>query len=552
MAKTRTTDPLAGITTLRTPQTEKAKPNQVKNAAGGFVFKVGAEEALLRFLILGTTGGTYYQGEQELTKENAARVIEFAQNDGVRLVEILVDVSVNNRAPKQNPTIFALAVAASVSDEAGRKAAFDAMPAVLRTGTHFMMFHKYVQQFRGWGMGLRKAGQRWLDSKSVDQLAYQMVKYRSREGFTQRDLLRLIHPKTADATRNGLYKWVTSGEINEGVPMLVNAFTMAQGTSDVKTWVDLVHSYGLSWEMLPDAALKERAVWDALLDKGMPMTALLRQLPRLTNLGVVAGPLSKGSRSAEIAAQLTNPEYLQKARVHPYNVLVAQRTYAAGRSFRGSNTWTPDTMIVDALDSAFYASFGNVEPANKRTMIGLDVSGSMGSPVMDGPLTAREGSAAMSLITAATEPWTETYGFTGGSGGWGYGQARNRGKDYGSFYKLGISPKMRLDSVISKISNLPFGTTDVALPMTEALRQGLEVDTFLVITDNETYGGKSHVFQALEKYRNKTGINSRLIVVGMTATECSVIDPEDVGSLGVVGMDSAAPTLISNFSAGKF
>lgn len=39
----------------------------------------------------------------------------------------------------------------------------------------------------------------------------------------------------------------------------------------------------------------------------------------------------------------------------------------------------PSRQVVDALDAAFYASFGTVEPAGKSTMLALDVSGSMGA-----------------------------------------------------------------------------------------------------------------------------------------------------------------------------
>ena len=536
------TDPLTMINPRRTPQTVQADPRQEKNHAGGYTFTVTPEERLRRFLILGTTGGTYYQGEPELTRENATAVIEFAADDPVRLVEILTEISVAGRAPKQNPTIFALAIAAASPSEAGRKAAFDALPAVLRTGTHLALFVKYVKQFRGWGTGLMKAGRRWYDAKSVDQLAYQVVKYRQREGFTQRDLLRLIHPRTHDEARNSLYRWVTQGNVSDRLPDIVQGYLAAQDASDVPTWVKLIDVYGLSWEMLPDAALTDPAVWMALVDQGMPMTALIRQLPRLTRLEVIGNPLRRGDRTEKVVEQLTGADRLAKARIHPFNVLVAQRTYAGGRSFRGSSTWSPARPIVDALDRAFYASYGNVVPAGKRTLIGLDVSGSMTAQIADSPLSARDASAAMSLITAATEPATATYAFTSDGGGWYSGKT--------AFTELAISPRQRLDDVIRTVSNLPFGGTDCALPMIKALKLGLEVDTFLVITDNETWHGNVHPHQALAEYRRKTGIPARLVVWGMTATNVTIADPTDPGMLDLVGVDSAAPQLLADFSRG--
>jgi 60 kDa SS-A/Ro ribonucleoprotein len=90
----------------------------------------------------------------------------------------------------------------------------------------------------------------------------------------------------------------------------------------------------------------------------MPQTALMRQLPRLTRLGV----LDRGTRRT-VVVQLADADRLRKARVHPVNVLVALRTYASGRSARGDGEWSPDRTVVDALDAAFYAAFGAVEPA---------------------------------------------------------------------------------------------------------------------------------------------------------------------------------------------
>ncbi|MGW4124696.1 TROVE domain-containing protein [Nocardia sp. NPDC004711] len=111
--------------------------------------------------------------------------------------------------------------------------------------------------------------------------------------------------------------------------------------------------------MLPDEALNDPHGWEALRHNGMPQTALMRQLPRLTRLGLLS-PL--GSHANEVAARLANPERMRNARVHPVNVLVAQRTYASGRSARGEGTWEPSRPIVDALDGAFYAAFEAVEP----------------------------------------------------------------------------------------------------------------------------------------------------------------------------------------------
>ena len=92
--------------------------------------------------------------------------------------------------------------------------------------------------------------------------------------------------------------------------------------------------------------------------------------------------------------------------------------------------------------------------------------------------------------------------------------------------------------------------TDCAAAMVYAQRAKWPVEAFQVYTDNETWAGSSHPHQALRAYRESTGIPARMVVVGMTATGCSIADPSDPGMLDVAGFDSAVPQLVSDFSRG--
>lgn len=522
-------DPLTTINTRATPQHTPADERQVRNSAGGYGFALTDDARVARFLTLGTDGGTYYTSAADLTADNAEVVLRAARERGTWLVGQVVAISTAGRAPRQNPAIFALAAAAALADDAGRTAALDALGTVCRTGTHLYLFARYVEQFRGWGRGLRRAVARWYTDRPVDDVAYQAVKYRQREGWSHRDLLRLAHPATDEPSRRDLFAWIVSGAVGEAAPALVGAFDAAQRATTVAEWLPLVAEHPLSWEMLPDAALVEPDVWAALVEKGLPQTALMRQLPRLTRLGV----LDDRARRSAVAAQLADPARLTRARVHPVNVLVAQRTYASGRGVRGSGEWAPVREIVDALDAAFYAAFGAVEPAGKRTLLALDVSGSMSWSAAGLAVTCRDASAALALVTMATEPATEVVGFTTG------------------LTPLAISPRQRLDDVIRTISDLPFGGTDCAQPMLWAEAAGKEFDTFVVYTDNETWAGDIHPHQALVRYRQRTGIGARLVVAGLSSAGFSIADPDDAGMLDVAGFDAAVPNLIADFSAGR-
>ncbi len=541
-------DSYATVSTKATPQSKKASPKQVKNKAGGYVFKVSDETRLHRFLTIGSEGGTYYSSAAELTAENADLVINMARsgfdNKGKYLVDQIVEISVAGRAPKQNPAIFALAVAAGEGDEATRQYALLKLGVVCRTGTHLFMFLKYVQNFRGWGRALKRAVAEWYDSKPVEKLAYQALKYRSRESWTHRDVLRKAHP----GKHPGLYSFITGKATEMGtLPPLVQDFQDAQyaltrmpaGVTVDKHWVDIIkRGNGLSWEMLPDDALKEARVWEALLQQGMPLGALLRQLPRLTRLGLTTGATGK-----LIAAQLTDPERIKRARIHPVNVLIATKTYAAGKG-KGSSTWTPTGKIIDALNDMFYLAYGAVEPAGKRTLLALDCSASMGSFAGGTPITCFEAEVALSLVVMNTEPDYEIVGFSAGSGrsrGWGMGSGISR---------LPITPRQRLDDAVNNAKQFNWGGTDCALPMIWATENRIEVDTFITMTDNETWAGSIHPHQALEKYRQKMGIDARMVVVAFTGTLNTIADPDDSRELDVSGFDSAVPNLITDFSRG--
>src|ERR687896_2576974 len=418
--------------------------DQVPNSAGGFAWAVGDWTRLRRFLILGSEGGTYYASEWTLTRENAQAVEACVREDGPRAVAEIVQVSVAGRAPKNDPALYALALAAGLGEVETRRAALEALPQVARTGTHLFQFALFVEGFRGWGRSLRRAVGCWYAAQPVDGLAYQAVKYRQRAGVTHRDLLRLAHPARRVGAGNPaldvsdeharLFEWIVRGGETDGLPRLVEGFARAQEAATAREAAALVREYRLPREALQPEHLTSPEVWDVLLDD-MPMTALVRNLATMTRVGVLA-PGSAGT--AKAVAQLGAAERIRRARVHPIAVLAALRTYASGRGARGRGEWKPVREIVDALDAAFYTAFGNVEPAGTRLLLALDVSGSMLSGRVAGVpgLTPRDASAALALVTAATEAQYEIVGF------------------FARLKPLAISPRQRLDDAVKAVSNL--------------------------------------------------------------------------------------------------
>lgn len=525
--------------------------DQVKNNAGGYVYQLDEWKVLDRFLIIGCENNTYYSTKESLTLKNAQNVLDLIKKDGHRVVDKVVEISDAGRAAKNNTAIFVLAMVASFGNESSKSYALSKLDKVARTATHLFQFVDDANKMRGWGRGLRSAVGKWYTEKDLGSLVYQLIKYKNREGWTHKDVVAMAHakPKTAEQAYifRTLFKGFDEVESVKASALLPDIDRYVLGSNfasavgdDVNAAIDLIKRYNFPREVVPTSMLNNAKVWETLLDMGMPMTAMIRNLGKMSSIGLLA-PLSAATKT--VCDALQNEEVIRKARIHPVNVLAAKAVYEYGRGFRGSNSWDVVPAIVSALEDAFYLSFKNVESTGKRHFIGLDVSGSMTSRGVAGYefLTPALVNAAMVMPLMRAESQYHIVGF--GSQGY-YGGCDD-------VFDVGINSKMSLSTVLGRISNINGGGTDCSLPMVYALKHKIPVDVFSVWTDNETWAGNIHPDQALRKYRDEMGIDAKLIVCASTATNFTIADPSDPGMLDVCGFDSGVPQVIREFSLGN-
>jgi 60 kDa SS-A/Ro ribonucleoprotein len=543
------TDALSRFLQRDIPQTEAASELQVANSAGGFSFAVTPEIRLERFLILGTDGGTYYIKENDLTKQNLSNLKMLTETDPKFVVDLAVEISRDGRAYKNGPAIFVMAYVMTFGNDEAKSYARGYVNEVVRTSTHLFTFNKYLKLLAtgtGLGTSRNRAIASWYESKSTDQIAYQAVKYRQREGWTHRDALRQSRPKNIDPS---LAKWILgktekfSETPNNELPAIVYGFENAQASTNVKELLDVLDRFkSLPWEAIPTGFLKNADVWKKLFYNGqLNGQALVRNITRLARLDAFNDLVFAG----DYAQKLSNEEMIRKTMLHPINFLNALVVHTEGQASRSGHSsyavsgqrekdWPQSSVIVDALNAGFHTAFKTIVPTKKRTMIAVDVSGSMSSSMSLGlDLSAAQVSGAMAATIARTEPYYMIMGFAN------------------EFRDLGITAKMNLGEIMRRVQVQNFGQTDCGLPVTYAQTNKLEIDTFIIITDNETYAGRVHPHVALQRYRQKTGIAARMVVVSVTGNEFTIADPTDAGMLDVVGSDSNLPKLIAEFSKGK-
>lgn len=494
---------------------------------------------LERFLIFGSESGTYTAASRPLSIDNTPAVRECLTSDGPRVVRTVVDISTSGRSPKNDPALFVLALASSskFADAGTNRAALNAIRQVARTGNHLCTFASFVEAVRGWGRGLRSAIADWYLSKPVGELAHQMIKNQHRRGWSHRDLLRLSHPKVETAAHNALFQWAVDGalghlttpELASGELRQVYALEQAKKAASESEVVRLIEDYRLTHEMIPAEWKKSARVWEALLDY-MPYTVMVRNLGKLTAVGVLA---PQSPATALVVARLIGRKRVCNSEIQPISVLSALLSYQLGRGDRRGLRWAPVPNIIDALNEAFYLAFDNVTPTGSRLYVAIDAGSSMHGSVCSGmpSLTAAMGSAVLAMSVARTEPDYAIAAF------------------HDEIWRVDIAPKQRLEQVCEAILRQP-RASDASLPVEDAIKRRLDVDAFVIITDNENWAADRRPEQALHRYRRATGIPAKLVVIAMAANKCSTADPDDVLQMNVAGFDAHVPAVIADFIRG--
>jgi len=569
MGKSR--DPLAGINTVMTPQTQPVpgRTDLVKNNAGGYVFKKDDWTQLEDFLILGTTGGTYYIGQDKLTIDNTNVVFKLAKAHGAEVAKKAheLSTSIPVRVPSNRACLFALAAVSAMGDPDGVQAVKYWLSDVARTTDHLSTFFGYRKQLKGKptargtvpmaSRAYRSTLAAWFLAADPDDVAFRACKARQRktpagEAFNLTDAVRIAHPRVeihdnmADDDlvsvhqRKVLIAWL-AGKITDELAAshlpAVDKFLRAKAVTTDAEAIRIVTELRVPWEFLPSERLNSAGVWEALTGT-IGITAVIRNLAKMTRVGTLA-PFADAN--ATVIRRLTDPEQLAKGRVHPMTVYLALKVYAAGHSQPNPKAdvqyWTPVPGIMDALEEAYELSFGHVEPSGRRMIFTVDSSGSMGRYNQVTQNGAKLGTAYNIAKTVALT------------------MKRIEGENCHvidvdtTVHASKITKRTRLAEIQNHGAD--GGGTDMSLPFFYAGQEKLTVDGFGIITDNETWAGKAHAFQRLEAYRRDFNPAARVAVITMAPNGWGILDQNDPGVMQMAGLDASLPLAVTGFIRGE-
>uniref|UniRef100_A0A914Y1L9 TROVE domain-containing protein n=1 Tax=Panagrolaimus superbus TaxID=310955 RepID=A0A914Y1L9_9BILA len=246
-----------------------------------------------------------------------------------------------------------------------QKSAASVVPKVCRIPTHLFSYVNYCEMIAkamgeksGWGRQMRRTIAEWYLNQEPKALAMHITKYPSRNGWAHKDLLRLSHPNVNKKSDNALLydhllSFAVHGELDfaknevdytppskkkrdykvvaeksqevvqhESIKFLQNFVELKKLTTendDEKKCCDLIHEYGFVREHIPSELLNSAVVWKALL-QNMPMTALIRNLSKLSSLHIIDGSDNDNQKYVDLViSKITDEAALKRAKIHPLN-----------------------------------------------------------------------------------------------------------------------------------------------------------------------------------------------------------------------------------------
>lgn len=515
------------------------KEDMKKNLAGGVSFKASDFTALRRWLLTGSFSNFFYENSRKNTNNNVDTLLKCIKADPEKVAAEIVYASNSGTMASQHTCILAL-VHLSNGEEIAKEQFRGIFNNVVRTASHLYEFVSYTKAIRGMGKTIHKAIKGWIEAKSTKELEYQFLKYQQREGFANRDILRLFKPVPRNELESNLFSWVVgkAEEINPELSRISIYENMKAGNVSKTDVVKSIADYGLTHEMIPANIERDKKVWTALFYKA-PIMATVRNLATYTRNGVFEG--KKGMENLDVLESKLSKDNLQRSRIHPLEIASAQKVYSSGGTMGRSRSseFVPVPRVNDILEKAVHDSFKVQEPTGKHFFHALDISGSMAWMDMPGlMLKPFEIETIMALVSVNTE---KNY-FVGGFSD--------------DFIPLPeVSKGAKLQNTINKMQSHGFGGTDAASAYKYSIKNNIYTDVFVFWTDNMNWGGAYGGGQPstwLKKYRKSINPEAKAIYVTLVpyGDNVTLADPKDPMSYDIAGFSSQTPKIISMIAEG--
>lgn len=503
------------------------------NEAGGLAYKLPPRQALAQIVTTGTFHNTFYTNAAAQLDELLAIAAE-EQVDDLFLGQLAI-YSRERAYMKDTPAALLLILARR--NPALFQKVFDRVVdngRMLRTMLQMVRSGRFGR--KGLSASLQRAFQRWLNHASVGKLLTASIG----NNPSLRDVLRLARPTPPNNTRRALFGWLTGKDVARWAPASADDLppevwslvAYREATSEADQ-VAVLEKARFRWDLLADAA-RGPTVWKAIA-RQMGHQALRMNLNTLLRHGVFEDP----ALVEEVAMRIADPAEVRRSRQFPYQYLAALQNAEEG---------VPE-LVRMGLEDAAEAACGNVPALPMPVMIGLDVSGSMQSPVTGyrgkGSTSAVRCVDAAALFAAAL-------------------LRRNPGSVVVPFdteaYRADFRPNTRVIELANQLSAYGGGGTDCALPLQASPMwyPDRKFAAAILVSDQESWIGQGRhgstavmtAWDSFARHQRTLGVaDPRLVCIDLqpyTTTQA----PDHKEILNVGGFSDAVFSVVASFLDG--
>ncbi|WP_312949839.1 RNA-binding protein [Agrobacterium sp.] len=481
------------------------------NDAGAAAYALTPREALAQYAVTGTFNDTFYAN----AGEQLDAVVKLASEVEPEFLAKLAIYAAEQGHMKDMPVMLLAMLSGLESDAFTR-----AFPRVVKSGK---MLRGFVQVMRSGTAGRKSLGTRpkkmvqaWLDTRTVPQFLQAMVG----NDPSLPDVIRMVHPKPKDAERAALYAWAIGKPYDlAALPAEVKAFeAFKRDTSRALPAVP--------FQMLTSLKLTKEQWAEVALSGSWQMVR--QNLNTFARNGVFEVP----GMAEKLAAKLADPQTVRKARVFPYQLLVAW--HMAGQTVPGE--------VADALQDAMETAISSVPVFKGNVVVCPDVSGSMGSPVTGYRKGATSEVRCIDVAALVAASFLR----------------RNPRARVLPFENRVVDVKLNgRDSVMTnaaKLAAIGGGGTNCSAPLQRLVKEMAKVDLVVFVSDNQSWIDDRGEGQATGMMAEWARIKRRnpaakLVCLDIQPYVQTPAKAADVLNIG--GFSDAVYDAIANFAAGK-
>lgn len=488
------------------------------NEAGGHAYKLTPKQALAQFAATGCFNQTFYAD----ASEQLEKVLALASEVETEFVAKTAVFARDNGHMKDMPALL-LAIL-SIRDKKLFERIF---PRVVDNGK---MLRNFVQIMRSGAVGRKSLGslpkrlvREWFETRASEQIFRQSVS----QSPSIADILKMVHPKPADAEREALFGYFIGREIStDKLPGIVKQFERFKNG-------DSAEVPDVPFQMLTALPLG-KSEWAAIA-RNAPWQMTRMNLNTFQRHGV----FDDAAMVNVIAERLRNANAIKRARIFPFQLLSAFKAAEANKGI--------PRAVTDALQDAMEIATENVPKIDGKVFVFPDISGSMQSPVTG----FRKGASSTvrcvdvaALFAAAIlrkNPDAEVIPFESKT------------------VDVRLNPRDSIMTNAEKLSNLPFGGTNCSAALKEVNRRKAKGDLLIYVSDNESWmdtphygrfgGGTTETMKEWNEFKSRNS-DAKLVCIDIQPySHTQAQERRDILNIG--GFSDQVFTLVSKFADGN-